>query len=235
MWQMDDEPAYVLHTLPYRGSSLICDVFTQNHGRVKLLALSARGPKSRFRNVFRTFNLLRVSARGKTELRKVHQATCVHSIIDLQSIPLFCGYYIHELLRYCLPLEEPAPDLFANYELTLQELCVGHSQTIEIALRRFEKKLLEHCGYGIDFTKEAITRAPIQANAHYKFILGEGFVAKVAADSQTIPGDILLKIDQDQWAEGDLAGYAKFIFRQAIAECLQGRTLMSRELLKSFV
>lgn len=234
MWQIDDEQAYVLHTMPYRGSSLICDVLTQNHGRVKLLALSARGPKSRFRGVFRTFNLLKVSARGKTELRKVHQAYCVNSVIDLQSIPLFCGYYLHELLRYCLPLEESAPDLFGLYQATLAVLCEGNAAAIECALRRFEKNLLEHAGYGINFTQEAMTGDAIDPQAHYQFILSEGFVYKPQA-SNTIPGSALIKIAQDQWSDQQLAAYAKFIFRQAIADCLQGKQLMSRQLLKSFI
>jgi DNA repair protein RecO (recombination protein O) len=234
MWQIDDESAYVLHTLPYRGSSLICDVFTKNHGRVKLLALSARGPKSRFRGVFRTFNLLKISARGKTELRKVSQAYCVNSVIYLQSIPLFCGYYIHELLRHCLPVEEPAPELFSLYEQTLARLCQGDPSSIELILRQFEKKLLEHCGYGIDFEKEAITGEDIDPQVHYQFILGEGFIA-LSASAQTIPGEVLIRIGQDIWGDGELLTYAKFIFRQAIADCLQGKSLMSRELLKSFV
>jgi len=234
MWQIDDEAAYVLHTLPYRGSSLICDVFTQNYGRVKLLALSARGPKSRFRGVFRTFNLLKISARGKTELRKVHQAYCVNSVINLQSVPLFCGYYIHELLRYCLPIEEPAPELFALYQQTLAQLYEGNQSSIELILRSFEKKLLEHCGYGIDFEREAITAEPIMLESQYQFILGEGFVQKPPGPL-AIPGEAVVKIGQDIWDDKSLAKYAKFIFRQAIADCLQGRTLVSRELLKSFV
>lgn len=234
MWQIDDESAYVLHTLPYQGSSLICDVFTENHGRVKLLALSARGPKSRFRGVFRTFNLLKINARGNTELRNVSAAYCVHSVVGLQSLPLFCGYYLHELLRYCLPLDEPAQDLFILYKKTLEILCQGDKRAIEISLRQFEKKLLEHCGYGIDFEKEALTGAPIDAHAHYEFILREGFLFKNNAVN-AIPGEAILKIGQGDWLHQVQLTYAKSIFRQAIAECLQGKKIHSRELLQVFV
>jgi DNA repair protein RecO (recombination protein O) len=234
MWQIDDESAYVLHTLPFQGSSLICEVFTQNQGRVKLLALSARGPKSRFRGVFRTFNLLKINARGNTELRKVTAAYCLRSIVDLQAIPLLCGYYLHELLRYCLPLEEPAQDLFLLYENTLEVLCQGNKTFIEKSLRQFEKKILEHCGYGIDFEKEAITQAPIDPTAQYEFILKEGFILKNQGH-QTIPGEAILKIGQGDLSDQTHSSYAKGIFRQAIAECLQGKKMMSRELLKSFL
>ena len=234
MWQIDDESAYVLHTLPYQGSSLICDVFTQNHGRVKLLALSARGHKSRFRGVFRTFNLLKINARGNTELRKVTAAYCVHSVVGLQNVPLFCGYYLHELLRYCLPAEEPAQDLFIVYDRMLATLCQGDKHSIEIGLRQFEKKLLEHCGYGIDFEKEALTGDPIDPLKHYQFNLREGFVFKNQTNNH-IPGEIILKISENDWTNQAQLAYAKFIFRQAIADCLQGKKLISRELLKTFV
>ena len=84
MLQLEDELAYVIHTIPYRNSSLICDVLTEYHGRVKLLVFSARGPKSKFRGVFRTFSLLKISAKGKTELKKVTQADSVNSLIHLK-------------------------------------------------------------------------------------------------------------------------------------------------------
>ena len=233
VWQIDDESAYVLHTLPYRGSSLIGEVLTENHGRVKLLALSARGPKSRFRGVFRTFSLLKISARGRSELRKVSQATCINSIIDLPSIAMFCGYYMHELMRYCLPLEEPATALFLTYQSILQQLATASQMELEQYLRQFEKILLEHCGYGIDFQHDAKTGATIDENLHYQFIVGEGFIEQ-ANGNALIPGYIVQKIFLSEWNH-EVANYAKFIFRQAIGQYLHGKTLVTRDLLKSFL
>mgnify|MGYP003942192427 CR=1 FL=1 len=41
----DAEPAYVLHTRPWRESSLLVEVLSANHGRLGLLARGVQGPK----------------------------------------------------------------------------------------------------------------------------------------------------------------------------------------------
>src|SRR6185503_19418929 len=45
----DHEPGYVLHTYPYKETSLIVEAFTRRHGRVALLARGARRPRSAMR------------------------------------------------------------------------------------------------------------------------------------------------------------------------------------------
>lgn len=234
MWQADDALGYVLHTMPYRGSSLICDVFSEEYGRVRLLALSARGPTSRFRGIFQTFSLLKFSARGRNELRTVSQATCIKSLVGLQSIPLFCAYYMHELLRLLLPLEEPSPQLFAVYAQTLDTLTTCDTQNVAPCLRQFEKTLLEVCGYGLNFTMEARTSKRIEADHYYQFYVSEGFVSCAKSPSSFL-GEHVMAIAAEQWYTDPVAHAAKIIFRRAICDCLQGRTLASRALLKSFL
>ncbi|HIC27439.1 MAG TPA: DNA repair protein RecO, partial [Gammaproteobacteria bacterium] len=41
------EPSVVLHTRPYKETSLIVDLFTRNHGRVSVIAKGAQRPKSK--------------------------------------------------------------------------------------------------------------------------------------------------------------------------------------------
>src|SRR5436853_451299 len=57
----DHEPGYVLHTYPYKETSLIVEAFTRRHGRVALLARGARRPRSAMRGVLLAFHLLRAS------------------------------------------------------------------------------------------------------------------------------------------------------------------------------
>ena len=42
--KVDGQPAYVLHTNPFRETSLIVEVFSRDFGRVALLARGARLP-----------------------------------------------------------------------------------------------------------------------------------------------------------------------------------------------
>ena len=46
-----NEPAFVLHSIPYKETSLILDVFTRQFGRVALIAKGAKRPHSALRPV----------------------------------------------------------------------------------------------------------------------------------------------------------------------------------------
>ena len=72
----DGEPAFVLHSYPYRETSLIIEVFTRNHGRVALVARGARRPRSALRGVLQAFQPLSLAWGGKGELRMLNLA-CV--------------------------------------------------------------------------------------------------------------------------------------------------------------
>ena len=55
--------AYVLHSYPYRETSLILQAWTEKHGRVGLVAKGAKRPKSPARSVLVPFQPLVVSER----------------------------------------------------------------------------------------------------------------------------------------------------------------------------
>lgn len=46
--KVDGQPAYVLHTYPFRETSLIVEIFSRDFGRMALLARGARRPGRRF-------------------------------------------------------------------------------------------------------------------------------------------------------------------------------------------
>src|SRR4029077_9178113 len=65
----DDEPAYVLHSYPFKETSLVVEVFSRNLGRVGLVARGARRPKEYLRGILMAFQPLSLSWSGKAELR----------------------------------------------------------------------------------------------------------------------------------------------------------------------
>ncbi|HWV63312.1 MAG TPA: recombination protein O N-terminal domain-containing protein, partial [Oxalicibacterium sp.] len=44
-----EQPGFVLHSYPYKETSLIVDVFSRDHGRVALVAKGAKRPHSKLR------------------------------------------------------------------------------------------------------------------------------------------------------------------------------------------
>ncbi|HEX9180477.1 MAG TPA: recombination protein O N-terminal domain-containing protein, partial [Burkholderiales bacterium] len=68
------EPAFVLHSYPFRETSLVVEAFSRNFGRIGLVAKGARRPKSNLRGLLLAFQPLLVSWSGKTELRTLTRA-----------------------------------------------------------------------------------------------------------------------------------------------------------------
>jgi len=64
----DHQPGYVLHTYPYKETSLIVEAFTRAFGRVALLARGARRPRSAMRGVLLSFHPLRLGWSVSAEL-----------------------------------------------------------------------------------------------------------------------------------------------------------------------
>src|SRR3989338_5229515 len=109
-------PAFILHTRPFRNTSLLVYFFTQEHGRVSTVAKNARGPKSRFRGQLQLFSPMSVSFLGQHELKTLTQADIYGMPFQLNQTALFCGFYLNELLMRLLHPEDPYPKLFALYQ-----------------------------------------------------------------------------------------------------------------------
>jgi len=63
------QPGFVLHSYPYKETSLIVEVFARDYGRVPLVAKGAKRPHSKLRGVLQTFQPLQLSWSGKSGVR----------------------------------------------------------------------------------------------------------------------------------------------------------------------
>src|SRR5918996_430953 len=106
----DHEPGYVLHTYPYKETSLIVEAFTRGFGRVAVLARGARRPRAAMRGVLLSFHPLRLSWSASAELGNLISAEwsgeLQPSFSFLSGRALMCGFYLNELLLRLLPRDE---------------------------------------------------------------------------------------------------------------------------------
>src|SRR5258708_25416695 len=103
----DQEPGYVLHTYPYKETSLIVEAFTRRHGRVSLLARGARRPRSAMRGVLLAFHPLRLGWSGSAELSNLMGAGWGRALQPLAGRRLMCGSYLRQLIPRVLPRGDP--------------------------------------------------------------------------------------------------------------------------------
>ena len=88
--RIDQQAAFLLHSVPYRESSLIVDLFTREHGRIAAVAKGARRPHSALRGVLLQFQPLLAGWTGRSELRTLTAAQWVQDAE--QKFDLRCDY-----------------------------------------------------------------------------------------------------------------------------------------------
>lgn len=108
--------AYVLHTIPYRDTSLIVKFFTKDNGVITLIAKGAKRSKSQFFGILQPFvPLLLYWKNYDTTLATLYKAEVHGAPYRLQRTYLFGALYINELFSKLLAYNDPVPELFTDY------------------------------------------------------------------------------------------------------------------------
>ena len=227
------EPGYVLHTYPFKETSLVVELFTRNFGRVGLLAKGARRPASALRGTLMAFQPLLLTWSGKSELKTLHKAEWIGGQYQLAGLPLICGFYLNELLLKLLAREDAHEGLFGCYEAALLALRAG--EPVAPVLRRFERQMLADLGYGLTLSHDA-EGAPIDPLRTYAYAVERGpqRVDEASADDPRpiLSGQALLDIQRDEYADASTALQARSLMRHVINHHLGGKELHTRLLLR---
>jgi len=231
--RIDLQPAYVLHTRPFRDTSLLVDFFTQDYGRVTLVAKGARNAKQRQRYFLQPFSPLSISWQGKGELKTLIGVDAPSTSLALEGRFLYSGFYANELLVYLLPDNDEVEDIYHLYGSLLMSL--QQKLSLEPTLRKFEFSLLSCLGYGIGFEFESAEGAPIERDKFYHFSPDVGFILNQevnAREGNVFQGQYLLNIASQAYPDAATLQVAKKISRSAFSLCLQGKPIKSRELFR---
>ena len=216
---------FLLHQRPYRESSLIVELYAREHGRLSAFARAARGPRTRFPGM-RPFRPMLFSWSGRGEAPTLTAAEPDGALPPaLVGERLLSAFYLNELLLKLTVAHDPHPDLYEEYAATLERLRTN--APLEAVLRRFEKRLLELTGYGLELGRD-IDGRPLEADAYYHFQAGAGLRPGDDAPGAT-PGRVLLALAAGQpLGDPEAQRQARAVLRAAIDHCLDGRELRVR-------
>jgi DNA repair protein RecO (recombination protein O) len=192
--------AFVLHTWPWRESSLIVELLTAPHGRVAAIAKGARRPHSPVRGMLQPFLPLTLRLSGKSDIKTLGKVEAQAPFYGLPAERLSAGFYLNELILALLPRDLPDSGVFDAYCACLVELREGRSEPA--ALRHFEKRLLQASGNAPPF--DQTDTGPVDADATYLLVEGRGWVQSSddsahAADALQVHGSTLLAISQERF------------------------------------
>lgn len=229
----DGQPAYLLHTYPYRETSLVAETYTRDLGRVAVIARGARRPRSALRGVLLAFQPLLIGWSGKAELKTLHKAEWQGGYAPLRGLSLICGFYLNELMLKLLPREDPHEQLYEAYATALTQLPV--TQDPAAVLRRFERVLLRELGYGLVLDREVHGGAPITADGLYRYVPERGPLLAREAPPESgveLAGQTLIDMAVDQYDNPRTVQQSKALMRALINHCLGHQTLHTRQLLR---
>ena len=239
-----DEPAFVLHSYPYKESSLILDTLTRHHGRIALVARGAKRPRSALRGVLLAFQPLTigwlqarsraVSATHGTDLRTLTRAEWQGGMKPLFGDALMSGFYLNELVQKLVARDDPHERLFDAYLEALDAL--SDDRPAAPVLRRFEVELLREAGYAVQ-TEHAIDGQPIDPDGRYRYLAERGPMlvdrdADVDAGADaTVDGRTLIDLERGTCSDPVVLAQAKRLLRHLLQHHLAGQVLQTRRVL----
>lgn len=225
---MDLQRGFVLHRRPHSETSLLVDLFTEETGRLTVIAKGARAKRSAWKSVLQPFTPLLLRWSGKSSLKTLTKAEPASITLPLQQVALFSGFYVNELITRVIEPESSNPQLFQHYLQCLTGL--ASQSRVEPTLRLFEFHLLNILGYGVDFLHCAGSGQPVDAEMTYRYREEKGFIASLVKDNLTFYGKELLAFANLEFSDDAVLQAAKRFTRIALKPYLGDKPLKSREL-----
>ena len=216
---------YVLHLRPYRETSAIAEILTQEHGRIGAVVRGLK--KKRPNQSLQPFQRYVLTWRGQRELVNLSAWEPDDRGLRLQGTALVSAMYVNELLVKLTERQDPHEGMFEAYQKVLEQLAKDESP--ELPLRVFEKRLLASLGYGLDIDSR------IEPDRDYTFSLERGIEPAQRErldDSTRVSGETLLALHRENLDGKQQLREAKHLMRGVLEQLLGGRQLVSRSLLR---
>jgi len=237
----EQQPAYVLHSRPWRETSVIVDLFTLNQGRVSVIVHGARksqGKQPAKRALIQPFTPLMVSFTGRGELRTCVQFDAAGPPLAVLGDYLYSGLYVNELLLKLLAVDDPHPNLFAYYQALLNGLI--DNPVLEQCLRPFEVHLMDELGYHMVLDKDYTTSKQVVSEGLYELHPLQGVCLIQEPPNElghrpSISGKVLLQLADGHYADTQCLKVAKYMARANLNQILGGKPLQSRNLFHAVV
>ena len=221
--RIENQPAYVLHSRPWRETSRIVETLTRDHGRVAVVARGLAGAKRHTQRAsLQPLQAVRIDYLPRGELARLLQVEAVDAAPALAGDALLAAFYVNELLLRLCPRQEPQPRLFERYGALRDEL--AGAGPLAWTLRRFERDLLDVLGVGLPWgcTEDG---EPLDPQARYRVDAELGPIP--ARGREGVGGAALLALADDVLPDAETLGSLRPVLRQVLASHLGPQPLKS--------
>ena len=222
--RIEQQPAFVLHSRPYRETSLLLECLTRDHGRLGVVARGVRRERARVQRAqLEPFQLLSLDLLLRGELATLQAAEHASPPLRLMGDAGLAGLYLNELCVRLTGRQDPMPDLFDAYARTLPRL--AGNEPLAWSLRRFERDLLEAIGYGLQLECEAESGEPLQSTQLYRYVVEQGPSPCRPGTAHALRGADLLALASDDMPDAAGLSALRSMMREVIRFHLGGGEL----------
>ncbi len=204
--------AYILNQRPFRDSSVLVDIFTEDYGQICCVARPARKRGKILKGSLEQFRYLKIQWIGKGNVQTLTEAD-ERGRHNIPPSEMMLGLYLNELILLFTQHHIEQKKLFSAYKYTLHKLAdpVINRQI----LMRFEIYLLATLGFSLDLPAIDSTnnnqvkvedktenKGKDKANSRYIFTEENGLVAEqsqpLVSNGIFIQADLLLALQDIQ-------------------------------------
>jgi len=185
---------FLLHARPFQEHGLLLDWLTDSGGWVRMRQRGGRRVSRKGQHRPPSFVCLELQVAGRGGWPVLRSAEPVEAFRFLQGRRLASAFYLHELILRALRPDEPVPELFLDYWKSLAMLDEP-AMPLSVVIRRFERRLLDHLGAGIDWCRTS-SGTPVELQGRYRVSPEGGILVDSRADA--VPGNVLLAIAEDR-------------------------------------
>lgn len=230
--RLEQQPAFVLHTRPWREASQLVEVLSARDGRLGLVARGLSSPRAQsLRAALQPWQWIGVTWLPRGELGQLRAAEALDTAPRFPGAAVLPGFYVNELILRLVPRQDPLPGLYRAYAEVRQML--GEGEQLAWALRRFERDLLTELGFWQDLGVDADGRA-VDPGASYRLVPGQGLHrCSGTAAGAVVSGQALLDLQADRCPPSPMLGSLRLPMRGVLAHHLGPRGLQSWEMAAS--
>ena len=216
------QAAFLLHSRPYQENKLLVELLTEQEGKVAAVVYSGKTAKSNKKPYLQPFLPLTVALKGKHQLKTIQSIDANGKSLSMTGEPLYCGFYINELLVRLMPEHVPCTWLYQQYQQTITQL--ANEGVNQAWLRRFELALLDELGIGLNFEQlNEIASDDISFSLEHGFITAQQGMVSYSKQP-------LLAIAEQRFIDSNTLYTAKCLMRNIINQLLGNKSLNSRKL-----
>ena len=177
---MQQSFAYILNRRPFRDSSLLLDIFTEDFGRICCVARPAKKRGKILKGHTEPFRYLHLQWIGKGDVQTLTEAD-ERGRHTIPASELMLGLYINELILLFTQQHTPNSELFNAYKYTLHK--IGDAEINQQILMRFELFLLQSLDFSITADKTS-DELKILAESKANFVFSKGNSLKLEDDPE---------------------------------------------------